>query len=230
MKPTMALKPLVFALTALMAVAANAAPSLVVSGSNADGQASHGNAVLNLGTQNTSSANNSQNNSQGNSQANIAAGDANQQTNDAAIASGQDTLFVFATNAAAQDNHNNISTQVGTHDNASLNNSSNNSQGSLGVNVAAGNFNQQGNGLAIASANSGSSAAANTTTQSSVDNTYLNTVAVGPGFPLPTLVPVVNNASANNSLNNSQGNLGANISAGVGNQQRNSTAISSVRF
>lgn len=228
MKPTLALKPLVFALTALMAVAANAAP--VIGAAVTDGQTSHGNGVLNLGTQNTASANNSLNFSNGNAQANIAAGDGNQQANGTAIASGNDADLVFAADTSGQDNHNNISAQVATHNNASLNNSANFSSGNLGVNVSSGNFNQQGNGLTIASGRTGSSLASSTAVQSSVDNAYLNTVAAQPGLFGPTYLPVVNNASANNSLNGSSGNLGANISAGAGNQQRNSTAISSVRF
>jgi len=82
MKPTMALKPLVFALTALMAVAANAgghgggghpqpAPEATVAAVS-DAQSSHGNGVLNLGTQNNASANNSLNGSSGNAQAMLA--------------------------------------------------------------------------------------------------------------------------------------------------------------
>ena len=175
--------------------------------------------------------NNSLNGSSGNAQANIAAGDGNQQDNQTAIAAG-DAATVFALGTITQDNHNNTSIQVATHNNASLNNSANGSSGNLGVNAASGNFNQQKNQLAIATASGAAAAASSNTTQTSVDNTFLNTVATQSGhWGSSTYLPVVNNASANNSLNGSSGNLGANIAAGVGNQQGNTTVISSgVRF
>lgn len=235
MKTTMALKPLAFALAAIMAAAAHANPPIhqptSVVAAVSDAQSSHNNAVLNLGTQNNASANNSLNGSSGNAQANIAAGDGNQQDNQTAIAAG-DADAVFALGTITQDNHNNISVQVATHNNASLNNSANGSSGNLGVNVAAGNFNQQKNQLAIASAKGAAAAASSNTTQTSVDNAYLNTVATQSGpWGSHTYLPVVNSASANNSLNGSSGNLSANIAAGVGNQQGNTTVISSgVRF
>lgn len=233
MKTTMALKPLAFALAAIMAAAAHANPPqhTAVVAAVSDAQSSNHNGVLNLGTQNNASANNSLNGSSGNAQANIAAGDGNQQDNQTAIAAG-DADAVFALGTITQDNHNNISVQVATHNNASLNNSANGSSGNLGVNVTAGNFNQQKNQLAISSAKGAAAAASSNTTQTSVDNAYLNTVATQSGpWGSHTYLPVVNNASANNSLNGSSGNLGANISAGVGNQQGNTTVISSgVRF
>ncbi len=238
MKTTMALKPLAFALAAIVASAAHAggyhhpkpAPTSVVAAVS-DAQSSHNNKVLNLGTQNNASANNSLNGSSGNAQANIAAGDGNQQDNQTAIAAG-DAATVFALGTITQDNHSNTSIQVATHNNASLNNSANGSSGNLGVNVGAGNFNQQKNQLAIATASGAAAAASSNTTQTSVDNTFLNTVATQSGhWGSTTYLPVVNNASANNSLNGSSGNLGANIAAGVGNQQGNTTVISSgVRF
>ncbi|MFD7840978.1 hypothetical protein, partial [Streptomyces sp. NPDC059761] len=94
------------------------------------------------------------------------------------------------------------------------------------MNAASGNFNQQKNQLAIATASGAAAAASSNTTQTSVDNTFLNTVATQSGhWGSSTYLPVVNNASANNSLNGSSGNLGANIAAGVGNQQGNTTVI-----
>ncbi|XUK68570.1 Heme utilization protein [Pseudomonas yamanorum] len=238
MKTTMALKPLAFALAAIVASAAHAggyhhpqpAPTSVVAAVS-DAQSTSSNKVLNLGTQNNASANNSLNGSSGNAQANIAAGDGNQQDNQTAIAAG-DAATVFALGTITQDNHNNTSIQVATHNNASLNNSANGSSGNLGVNAASGNFNQQKNQLAIATASGAAAAASSNTTQTSVDNTFLNTVATQSGhWGSTTYLPVVNNASANNSLNGSSGNLGANIAAGVGNQQGNTTVISSgVRF
>jgi hypothetical protein len=237
MKTTTALKPLAFALAAIMAAAAHANPpphaaTAVVVAAVSDAQTTHDNVVLNLGTQNNASANNSLNGSSGNIQANIASGDGVQQDNQTAISAGDDAAAVFALGTVTQGNGNNTSIQVATHDNASLNNSANGSSGNLAVNVSSGNFNQQKNQLAIASGNGGSAAASSNTTQTSVDNTFLNTVATQSGpWGSRTYLPVVNNASANNSLNGSSGNVGANISAGNGIQQANTTVISSsVRF
>lgn len=173
MKPTTALKPLVFALAAVMAIAAQAdgkhhnpppkpqGPTLdqilsITAGAGAavlDQQDSSGNSVLNQGTKNTAKADNSLNGSNGNMGANVAAGDGNQQDNVAAIATA-DEKFIFgsavALSSATQNNTDNSVTNRSTQNNASLNNAGNNGSGNIGINVAAGNFNQQKNNLAIA--------------------------------------------------------------------------------
>ncbi|MBV4458226.1 heme utilization protein [Pseudomonas sp. COR58] len=130
MKPTMALKPLVFALAAVMAIAAQAGgrddnhghgnghgnghghdpkgPTLeqilqITAGAGAavlDEQNSDGNVVKNQGTKNDAKADNSLNNSNGNMGANVAAGDGNQQDNAAALATA-DESFIFGTAVAA---------------------------------------------------------------------------------------------------------------------------------
>ncbi|MPQ68177.1 MULTISPECIES: heme utilization protein [Pseudomonas] len=176
MKPTMALKPLVFALAAIMAMAAQAGgdeghgrrhhdhdkgPDLatllqITAGATAsvnDTQDSHGNSVVNQGTQNNGSINGSLNSASGNMGANAAAGDGNQQLNEAALATA-DESFIFGSAVSSttltQTNHNNTVLNQSTQNNGSLNNSGNNGSGNMGVNVAAGNFNQQKNDLAIA--------------------------------------------------------------------------------
>ncbi|MBC3348937.1 heme utilization protein [Pseudomonas sp. SWRI196] len=180
MKPTMALKPLVFALAAVMAMAAQAdgngrgnghgnghgnhgpqGPSFeqllsITAGASAtvmDEQNSDGNVVTNQATRNTAEAADSLNGSNGNMGANIAAGDGNQQDNAAAIATA-DEAFIFgsavATSSAMQVNNNNYVKNNSTRNNASLTNAGNDGSGNIGINVTAGNFNQQKNNLAIA--------------------------------------------------------------------------------
>jgi len=128
MKPTMALKPLVFALAAVMAIAAQAGgrdddrghgnghgnnhgpkgPTLeqllqITAGAGAavlDAQNSDGNVVKNQGTVNNANASDSLNGSNGNMGANVAAGDGNQQDNAAALATA-DESFIFGTAVAA---------------------------------------------------------------------------------------------------------------------------------
>lgn len=176
MKPTMALKPLVFALAAVMAMAAQANDNdhghghhhhgpkgptweqqlSIDSAASAyvgDTQDSSGNSVLNQGTNNTAEADNSLNGSNGNMGANVAGGDGNQQDNAAALATA-DESFIFgsaeATSTAYQYNTNNYVKNRSTQNNATLNNAGNNGSGNIGINVTAGNFNQQKNNLAIA--------------------------------------------------------------------------------
>lgn len=218
MKPTMALKPLVFALAAVMAVAAQADgrgngghnggghgnnnndPSpllalLINAGAAAtviDTQANGGNAVLNENTRNNATMDNSANGSQGNLGANVAAGDGNQQDNVAAIATA-DERFIFgsavAVSSATQTNGTNTVSNFSTQNNANLTNSANNSSGNIGVNVTAGDFNQQKNNLAIAVSGGRvavASAAANQSTSglnvsNKADRTYA-THTLGGGF------------------------------------------------
>jgi len=176
MKPTMALKPLVFALAAVMAMAAQAdgrgnghgnghgqpqGPNLeqllqITAGAGAavlDAQNSDGNVVKNQGTLNNANASDSLNGSNGNMGANVAAGDGNQQDNAAALATA-DESFIFgnavAASSATQVNNNNYVKNSSTFNNATLNNAGNNGSGNIGINVSSGNFNQQKNNLAIA--------------------------------------------------------------------------------
>ena len=193
MKPTMALKPLVFALAAVMAMAAqaggddghghrhhdhNKGPDLatllqITAGANAsvnDTQDSHGNVVTNEGTQNNGSINNSLNSASGNMGANAAAGDGNQQLNEAALATA-DESFIFGSATSnttlTQTNHNNTVANESTQNNGSLNSSGNYGSGNMGVNVAAGDFNQQKNDLAIAVSGGRVASATGSATQNS---------------------------------------------------------------
>ncbi|MGE7955333.1 heme utilization protein [Pseudomonas sp. NPDC089530] len=178
MKPTMALKPLVFALAAVMAIAAQAGNDdnhghhhgghngghgghndnnlQITAGAAAsviDQQTSTGNVVKNQGTNNNAKAENSMNNSNGNMGANVAAGDGNQQDNAAALATADET-FIFgsavAASSATQVNHDNYVKNSSTLNNASMSNAGNSGSGNIGMNVTAGDFNQQKNNLAIA--------------------------------------------------------------------------------
>jgi hypothetical protein len=175
----MALKPLVFALAAVMAIAAQAGgrnddhghngghnnqpqgPSLeellqIGAGAGAavlDVQNSDGNVVGNQGTKNSAGVQDSANGSNGNLGMNNTAGDGNQQDNAAALATA-DESFIFGTAVAAssatQVNNGNSVANYSTTNTAGMNNVGNNGSGNIGVNNSAGNFNQQKNNLAIA--------------------------------------------------------------------------------
>lgn len=188
MKPTMALKPLVFALAAVMAMAAQAGgggeqgghnppppPAQISAGASAsaiDAQNSDSNVVNNQATQNNSTLSNSLNGSSGNMGANVAAGDGNQQDNAAAIASDEAFIFGTANGASSlssvnQVNNNNFVNNNSTVNTASISSSGNASSGNIGLNSTSGNFNQQKNNMAIASGTNGQSQAISASSQSS---------------------------------------------------------------
>ncbi|KAA0942540.1 MULTISPECIES: hypothetical protein [unclassified Pseudomonas] len=234
MKPTMALKPLVFALAALMAVAAQAdtsdkykpTPTGVVAAVVTDSQVSKNNKFDDTKTANNAAANGSLNNSDGNLGGNVASGSGNQQDNAAAITSsaGKAGYVLAEADIFQQSKHNNF-VNKGTQNNASLNNSANDSSGNVGVNVAAGQGNQQKNNLTIVTADGTSIAAVANTEQVSLNNSYLNQAASKHGYGKPQYV--TNNASLNNSGNNASGNIGINVAAGSGNQQSNTLSLGS---
>ena len=243
MKPSSALKPLVFALAALMAVAAQANPPAppvtyygYVSGATAgvaDAQNSHHNAVINGGTHNNATVNESIKGSEGNVGVNVASGSGNQQDNAVAIAT-SDENFVFSTatawTSANQTSSFNGALNVGSTNNALLNNSANGSEGNVGVNIAAGDFNQQKNNLAIAVSGGRVATAGTGASQTSnnllvVNESSLSLVSSNWYYPVYVSTPVTNNATMNSSFNGISGNGGANIASGVGNQQNNSLSI-----
>ncbi|WP_115948169.1 heme utilization protein [Pseudomonas sp. GL-R-19] len=273
MNPTTALRPLAFALAAVMAFAAQAGgpddhdqgnghgnnhqpkvPTLeqalqITAGAGAavmDSQDSTDNSVLNQGTRNDAKVDDSLNNSNGNMGANVAAGDGNQQDNAAAIATA-DESFIFGTAVAAssatQKSTGNTVKNYSNTNNATLNNAGNSGSGNIGINVTAGNFNQQKNNLAIAVSGGRvalAAAAANQSTSgmnvSNNGNTTTDFVTVGvfglAGVTTQQVMtpdgwkpPVTNNTSITGSMNNFSGNGGANVSSGVGNQQSNSLSI-----
>ena len=228
MKTTMALKPLAFALAALMAVAAQAGdhkpkpqPTQTSSAATVnDGQSNHGNVVLNDKTNNNASVNSSFKNYSGIAGSNTAAGDNNQGKNDVAITSG-DADFVFATVNSGQANYGNLVVNSGTKNNASVNDSFNNGSGIGQSNVAAGTSNQGSNSVAINSGNGDGGAATINAVQEVTGNLTLN-LSSGHGWKT---TPVTNNASTNSSFNSSSGIVGSNVAAGSGNQGQNNVAI-----
>lgn len=239
MKPTMALKPLVFALAALMAVAAQADSNKykptptpaggVVAAVVTDSQVSKNNKFGDTKTENDASATKSLNDSNGNLGANVASGTGNQQDNAAAITSsaGKAWFVLSEADIFQQSQHNNFVNQ-GTQNNASLKNSANDSSGNVGVNVAAGQGNQQKNNLTIVVADGTSVASVANTEQESLNNNYLNQAATKYGyFGYGKSQYVNNNASLQNSGNNASGNIGINVAAGSGNQQSNTLSLGS---
>lgn len=209
MKPTMALKPLVFAVAAVLAVAVHAdnrndnhghghghghghdqhhpkppydpyKDPRIDAGASAtveDTQTSYDNKVLNQGTKNTAKIDGSLGSASGNVGANVAAGDMNQQANAAALATA-DEKFIFGTAYAStsvtQNNYDNTAWNWSTQNNATLNNSANNASGNVGINVTAGNFNQQKNDMAAAVSGGREAEAYSGADQSSTGNFVAN--------------------------------------------------------
>ncbi|CAD5110389.1 heme utilization protein [Zestomonas carbonaria] len=167
MKATMVVKPLVFAIAAAMATGVWAdrdrdrdrdrSPyNTWAAGAHAtvdNEQTLDSNYVDNQATENTADANNSANGSAGNLGVNVAAGNVNQQANEAALATA-DENFIFGHAYSSvnvyQGNYGNNVDNFSTQNNASITNMANGSSGNIGINVTAGNFNQQKNALAAA--------------------------------------------------------------------------------
>lgn len=157
-----------------------------------DAQYNYGNQVTNKGTQNNASANGSIGGVSGNVGANVAAGDNNQQANAVALATA-DEKFVFgyatASTSVTQQAYNNKLDNYSTANNASLNSSLQGISGNFGVNVTAGNYNQQKNDMAAAVSNGQYTSASGSATQTSTGNVTVNNstvkteyVQVGMGF------------------------------------------------
>ena len=238
MKPQMALKPMVFALAALMAAAAQAngggwhpapQPTGVVAAVVTDVQNSAGNKFDDTKTENNASADDSVKSNSGNTGVNNQAGDGNEADNSAAISSGKgDFLSVFAVVDVNQNSLLNTYSNKGTQNNASLDNSLNSNSGNLGYNGQAGQGNQGKNNMAITTADGKNIAAAANTEQNSLGNSYLNAAATSHGYGYgyggkPQYVS--NNSSLNNSVNGNSGNSGVNQQSGSGNQASNSLSI-----
>lgn len=267
MKTTSKLAPLAFAIAATLSFGAMAGgggnhngpgngnnqpegePSMSAA-SILDVQVSLGNRVDNDGTENNALVQDALHNSSGNAGVNVAAGDTNQQANAAAISTA-DADFVFgntatSTIAIGQVNAGNTLANLDVTNNAKVNNTANNYSGNLGLNVAAGGFNQQKNDVTIASSEAAQNAeasievmqlAVSSATYNGVEagDSSLNTIASGyggnwggghPGNQQPTTnQDVQNNANLLGSLNNVSGNVGVNVAAGGTNQQSNSLSI-----
>lgn len=190
MKATWTIKPLAFAIAAGLAFSAQAQE--VPDGANAsvtDIQTSGNNAVLNQDTQNTgrltgsgdgpNESNGALNGATGNIGINVAGGDHNQQANAAALATA-DAGFLFGATANIGLTQNQLESAPNTVWNYSTNNtaevlsSANNTSGNVGINVAAGVFNQQKNDLAVAVGSGFNTNATNNTSQTSTGNTTFN--------------------------------------------------------
>lgn len=236
MKTTMALKPLAFALAALMAVAAQAgqpghggpqpAPVTASATSN-DRQSNSGNVVINDETKNNASATDSYKNISGVANGNVLSGDNNEGKNDVVIQSA-DADFVFATVNSTQSNSGNLAINSGSKNNASLNDSGNNASGVIQLNVAAGTSNQGSNSTVIQANKDGSGGAATVNAVQDVSGNLTLNLASGHGW---STKPVVNNASVNNSMNFSSGVSNSNILSGTGNLGSNNVVVqSTTRF
>lgn len=233
MKPQMALKPMVFALAALMAAAAQAGggwhpapqPTGVVASVVTDVQNSGGNKFDDTNTENNASADNSVNGNNGNTGVNNQAGAGNQADNSAAISSAKgDFATVFAVVDVNQNSALNNFVNKGTQNNASLDNSLNGNSGNLGYNGQAGQGNQGKNNLAITTADGKNIAAAANTEQNSLGNSYLSSAATGNShYGKPQYVS--NNSSLDNAVNRNSGNVGVNLQSGAGNQGSNSLSV-----
>ena len=195
-----------------------------------DVQIGVGNYVYNEGVTNSASVNNRVlQNANGNIGLNVAAGSNNQQANAAALA---DAQFSFggaaASIGAVQVSGFNDTVNVpawdywywyqSTTNTASMNDRAlQNVSGNVGVNIAAGDGNQQKNDLAIANASNYwyySSAEAST---GASQGTFGNST-----YSFDTY----NTASMNNcAMQNASGNIGVNIAAGSGNQQFNGLSL-----
>ncbi|VVM69748.1 hypothetical protein PS662_01735 [Pseudomonas fluorescens] len=182
MKPSMALKPLVFAIAAVMAVAVQAeqndrrgnhnggnqtpparmVPISATAVAN-DRQSSTGNRILNEGVENSAEMSSSGGGSSGNVGINVAAGNGNQQDNAAAIANAAsdnaaiDNSFVFGTATATADvrqtSNDNRVNNYGVTNSAVMSGSGSGASGNMGINIAGGDLNQQKNTMAIANTN-----------------------------------------------------------------------------
>ena len=235
MKPQMALKPMVFALAALMAAAAQAGggwhpapqPTGVVASVVTDVQNSIGNKFDDTKTENNASNDNSVNSNSGNVGVNVQSGSGNLADNSGAISSAKgDFATVFAVVDVNQNSALNNFINKGTQNNASVDNGINGNSGNVGYNGQAGQGNQAKNNLVITTADGKNIAAAANTEQNSLANNYLNTAATSHGYGYGSKPQYVsNNSSLDNSVNRNSGNVGVNLQSGAGNQGSNSLAV-----
>jgi hypothetical protein len=189
MKAQFMLKPLAFALAAVLSAGANADGG---NASIANAQDNHSNYVNNEGTENTGVVDGSLGGASGNVGINVAAGDNNQQANAGAIAVA-DAALVFGTAASAnidvgQSAHNNVLDNYSVPNNATLSNSGDDASGNVGINIAAGNYNQQKNDMAIGVSQTAYAADASVNVnQMSENNTTNNYATWTPGEVQVTL-------------------------------------------
>ncbi|QQQ01450.1 hypothetical protein [Lysobacter enzymogenes] len=161
-------------------------------------------------------------NAQGNIGANVAAGVGNAQSNDTALSAVDgEKVFASAMVFGAQSALGNFAA-TNTDDTfyrATLDgNALSNAKGNIGVNVAAGVGNVQGNGMAASVNSSGTVALA---TSDSEQRSLANVLdSDGRRLSLDLYASLGGNA-----LSGAQGNIGVNVASGVGNLQHNGLAI-----
>ncbi|MDI1303041.1 MAG: hypothetical protein PSX71_14140 [bacterium] len=191
------LTPLAFAVAASLSMGVHADGDghhdnyLGASASINDEQKTVHNGVVNQGTENTATIQDSLGGASGNVGVNVAAGDNNQQANAAAIATADvaavaatsDALFVFgppvpsaqASINVEQKAYGNDLTNYSVPNNATLNNAAGGVSGNLGINIAAGNYNQQKNNMTVAASQTAYRAGASVSVeQTSAGNTTAN--------------------------------------------------------
>ena len=189
-------------------------------------QSSHHNFTLNDKTQNHATVSNGDFNSDsGNVGVNVAAGDGNQQSNALSMAtsSSDSTDLSFAFAGARQSESHDHTVNIGATNNAAIGTAFNGDSGNIGVNVAAGDNNQQLNALSASVAPGTAYAmAVAAVDQRSHGNGTIN----GPSYSWCDTVATTNNASvAANALSNDSGNIGVNVASGTGNLQANMLSL-----
>ncbi|MDE3022594.1 MAG: hypothetical protein KGI54_12145 [Pseudomonadota bacterium] len=179
----------------------------------------------------TAGTNNLDNGSNGNIGVNVSNGAGNQQANTASVASSNATFSYDKDAGGSADSE--VFSNQGNGDNSVYNHATTNqadmgsnvlngAHGNIGVNIANGAGNQQGNSLAVSSvANSVLANASVSASQHNGDNFVDNdSSCLGPTSNTATL--------GNNVLNGAYGNIGVNVANGAGNQQMNGLSIASV--
>jgi len=198
----------------------------VVSAADAGFEQNIGDANMQLGYGNNASATLSRDSvtyNAGNTAVNVGAGIGNQQKNVLALANvdndnHQPTELINANATSAQlmlDT--NFGTQWGYGDidfHSAVYDSIEHNSGNIGVNVGSGAFNQQGNALAVATADSTELSSATAGGMQVIANASLDIDRV-----LDT------SATMKDSVNHNSGNIGVNVASGIGNQQANLLAI-----
>ncbi len=164
----------------------------------------------------------------GNIGANVTAGDQNMQTNDLAIAYNHGALHALASASSMQTASVQAAGVHATANSATLSDDVlQSSHGNIGVNVAAGVQNMQGNTLAVSAATPVYPDPPTPTAASSrahVTNHQAGGMMSGGSATSGT----VNNASiTDNVLQNASGNIDANVAAGAQNMQSNAMALAS---
>ncbi|MEH6418248.1 hypothetical protein [Pseudomonas sp. CGJS7] len=159
---------------------------------------------------------------QGNIGANVAAGVGNAQANDTALSAVDgEKVFASAMVFGSQDSYGNYATTNTDHTyyQAALDgNALSNAKGNIGVNVAAGVGNAQGNGMAASVNSSGRLAIATSDSEQSSLANLLD--SEGRRISLDLYASLDGNA-----LSGAQGNIGVNVASGVGNLQHNGLSI-----